>query len=258
MPGVESGVLFAAATILVATTSGGPSQVRLSPRVDAGIVAGIAAVDVAAYYVSRWNRSDPCPCDPAVVPAFDRVAIRRNDLAAAEASNILQYASIVGAPAIAFLTDPGTTHDRAESGLVVLEAMSVAGSLTQLAKAVVHRPRPHSYGSRAEPPFAYTSFPSGHATAAFSAASALTTIYALRHPHSRATPWIAGAGISVAAATAFLRVSAGRHFPSDVAAGALIGSASGWGIVTLHARAPLAFAASPEGVSMTLRFGSVR
>ena len=62
------------------------------------------------------------------------------------------------------------------------------------------------------------SFPSGHALTAFSVA----TVVACRYPRPRWIPWVA---YGLAGAVGFSRVSLRAHFPSDVFAGAFLGTA---------------------------------
>ena len=61
------------------------------------------------------------------------------------------------------------------------------------------------------------SFPSGHAASSFAAATALATFY----------PKAAPLTYALATGVALSRVHLGHHFPSDVAAGGLIGVAAG-------------------------------
>ena len=61
-----------------------------------------------------------------------------------------------------------------------------------------------------------TSFPSGHAAAAFS----IATVFAHRYRHHRWVPWVA---YGVAGAISFSRVTTQAHFPSDVFLGAALG-----------------------------------
>jgi membrane-associated phospholipid phosphatase len=65
-------------------------------------------------------------------------------------------------------------------------------------------------------------------------ATTYSYLFALRHPRSpwRVPIWIGTQGI--AAATAVLRVQAGKHFWSDVLTGAVVGSAIGWLVPYLH------------------------
>src|SRR5712691_8086565 len=61
-----------------------------------------------------------------------------------------------------------------------------------------------------------TSFPSGHAAAAFS----IATVFAHRYRRHRWVPWVA---YGVAGAISFSRVTTQAHFPSDVFLGAALG-----------------------------------
>ncbi len=102
-----------------------------------------------------------------------------------------------------------------DTGLLV-GAGFAASSLTTLAlKRAIGRPRPLN-------PEDTRSMPSGHATVAFSAATAL----AHRYPRWRL------AFYTVAGGVAFARVYLGRHYPSDV----LVGAAVGVGVTRLVLR----------------------
>jgi membrane-associated phospholipid phosphatase len=62
----------------------------------------------------------------------------------------------------------------------------------------------------------HTSFPSGHAAAAFS----IATVFAHRYRRHRWVPWVA---YGMAGATSFSRLTTQAHFPSDVFLGAALG-----------------------------------
>jgi len=73
---------------------------------------------------------------------------------------------------------------------------------------------------------AHESFPSGHATNAFAAATAIAGHY---------DNWIVPTIVySIAAGVSISRVNDNVHFPSDVVAGALIGRAVGKGMLARH------------------------
>ena len=100
--------------------------------------------------------------------------------------------------------------------------VAVAGILDQLIKNVSCRARPGAHDAGIffatfpcfPAPYALASFPSGHATTAFAAAVVLT----LWFPRG-AVPFL---GLAVLVGCS--RVMLGVHFPSDVLAGALLGS----------------------------------
>jgi membrane-associated phospholipid phosphatase len=106
------------------------------------------------------------------------------------------------------------------------EALLNAGLHTELLKRLARRTRPSFGGdgtffvdhpdSRQEP----TSFPSGHAAGAF----AVATVIASEYRDHRWVPWVTYGAAGLIAAS---RVALGRHFPSDVLAGAALGNSMG-------------------------------
>jgi hypothetical protein len=126
----------------------------------------------------------------------------------------------------------GTATDgetRKESGLLVGESVALTLAATSLTKVIVARPRPYTYSkdlrarSKVESAGrdAYRSFFSGHSAIAF---AAVTSAGLLAHEDRGL---VLGSGAFLAATTANLRVRAGKHFYSDVAIGAVIGTAIG-------------------------------
>ena len=106
-----------------------------------------------------------------------------------------------------------------ETGLLTGEALADSLVVNEVFKAIARRDRPTvngAQGSFFSSSFSNSSFPSNHATAAWSMASVLGEEY----PGwlSRTVVYGAAAGVSVS------RVLAEQHFPSDV----LVGSATGW------------------------------
>ena len=78
------------------------------------------------------------------------------------------------------------------------------------------------------------SFPSGHTAHPFAAATFATTVFSAVYPDSRYRYAIAAGTYGVAASVATLRVMAGKHFLSDVVAGAALGSFAGWLVPRLY------------------------
>lgn len=93
-----------------------------------------------------------------------------------------------------------------DTGLLVGAGFAASALTSEALKRAVGRSRPLN-------PEDTHSMPSGHATVAFSAATAL----AHRYPKWRV------AFYTVAGGVAFARVYLGRHYPSDVLAGAVVG-----------------------------------
>src|SRR5205823_4854320 len=102
------------------------------------------------------------------------------------------------------------------------EAYGAASLTTYLAKTGVKRPRP---GKSPGTGIGTHSFPSGHSTSAFTAATLI---------EANSGPAFGLPAYGLAAFTAFERVEEGRHFPSDILAGAAIGTLSAGIFDALH------------------------
>ena len=154
------------------------------------------------------------------------------------------------------LTALAAGNDHALSGfpldaLIITEATVVAGVLNQIVKFGFARERPFvHYLPRApnavraltdSPTDDNLSFYSGHTTLAFTVATASGTVASMRG--YRLAPVIWGSGLALATTVAYLRIAADKHYFSDVATAAVIGSIIGVGV-------PLIFH-SPEHTATT-------
>lgn len=210
---------------------------------ESALLASGAAVGGGALLIN--SRLDPLSdeelerLDPEKLPSFDRFATRRWSPAAAKASDLLLYGS-AAAPLLLF-TETGSGMGDGDLGLMYAETLLLQNGLTGLIKGLVRRPRPLAYNADSRisdqsrrSRHTVRSFPSGHTSTAFAAAVFAGEVYARLHPDDSSRHWVRGGGLAVAATTAWLRVAAGRHFPSDVIAGAALGALVGWGVPRLH------------------------
>lgn len=123
------------------------------------------------------------------------------------------------------------------TGIDMTRALIYSGVMVSALKVTVHRTRPNG-----EP----YSFPSGHSAAAFSVAPVIGQRFGR------------GAGVlayGLAAATGMGRIEDRKHFLSDVAFGAAIGTASGLAVTHANARAwTPEVAITPHGVALGFSF----
>ena len=174
------------------------------------------------------------PCDRATLSGIERFAAHPINAASGRGSNVL-LAGVLGLTT--FATVQGSTGDQWRgNAAVVTNAVAWTAASTEWLKVTIRRERPVLYtpdaAAAAGNPGNQESFPSGHASVAFAAATSYLVLARrehLRHRTRNALLLYGGA-----AAVSALRVAAGKHFPTDVVAGAALGSGIGWLVATIH------------------------
>ena len=127
----------------------------------------------------------------------------------------------------------------AQDSLILVEVLAVNCIAFNLAKFTVRRPRPYAFDrsfdlEKRNSGSASMSFFSGHTSLAFSMATAYSYLFTKRHPDSSMVVPVWIGSHTLAGATAYMRVHAGKHFWTDVLAGAAVGSAIGFLVTYLH------------------------
>ncbi|HET9553121.1 MAG TPA: phosphatase PAP2 family protein [Anaeromyxobacteraceae bacterium] len=118
-----------------------------------------------------------------------------------------------------------------ENALVITETLGLAAVLNGVAKDGFARRRPAG-GDALQPGSRNRSFYSGHTSTAFALAAASGTVASLRG--SEATPWIWGAGMTLATTVGYLRIAGDAHWGTDVLVGAAMGGGVGVLVPWLH------------------------
>lgn len=167
---------------------------------------------------------------PARVPAFDRSAIGQQSEAFRQASDELLRAAAL-TPGLLFLGRPARQKTLIIAVLAA-ETFLITEGLTKTTKVILRRSRPFTYDPTIAPEAkqgndARQSFPSGHtsvtASLSFFTAKVLHDLY----PESPWRPLIWGGAALLPAITGYARYRAGRHFPTDIIAGYLLGGSVG-------------------------------
>lgn len=109
-----------------------------------------------------------------------------------------------------------------QAALFTLESFAISQAITFSTKAIVNKPRPHEFDPTlvALKSTKSAAFPSGHTSEAFANATSLTLISHKWYVAVPAYTWASLVGYS--------RLYLGMHYPSDVIAGAIVGSGSVW------------------------------
>jgi membrane-associated phospholipid phosphatase len=171
------------------------------------------------------------------INGFDRGAINHYSVAAHNASDVFFYGSY-GLPLL-FLAQKKTRKDMGTIALLWGETILLNSGLTILSKYSFRRTRPFVYNP--DVPIndkltwhAKSSFFSGHTSTAASNTFFIAKVFSDYYPDSKWKPVVWGAAVLIPATTGFLRVKAGKHFPTDVIAGFAIGAAVGYFVPHFH------------------------
>jgi membrane-associated phospholipid phosphatase len=151
-----------------------------------------------------------------------------------------------------------------QSALIAVEAMAIASALQGVTSAAFGRERPYGRDCGTSVPAElddctsndrYRSFFSGHTTLSFAAAGVTCTNHAVHDMFgdSLADALTCGVTLATAATASTMRIVALKHYITDVATGAAVGTLTGLGIPWLLHYGPLArVAPASAGVSFTL------
>ncbi|HEY4182408.1 MAG TPA: phosphatase PAP2 family protein [Kofleriaceae bacterium] len=228
-------------------------------HIDRGVALGVTGAALAVGALAKLIPTRDFSLWEHEPASFDEAARGTFNARAAHIADGLLTVSLV-APA-AYLT--GSTIDDADGDrlLIYTEAMAVDVAVASVVKHLVQRPRPYAYSkdpavqryTKDAGDDAVMSFYSGHAAVSFGAATAGAYLLSESGENEgvKTTAWAAGFG--VAAMTATLRVRSGKHFPTDVVVGSLVGVAIGYGVPALHSDHPYV----PTGTELSAALGSV-
>ncbi len=227
-------IILASAVIILAAAqlfAGGSSRFRLEKNKDILLLAAGGGTIVTGMVLKSFSvqpRTEPAAW--LTWPVFPY----RKDLA--DASNYLVAAGIAAIP---FLLDSWDWNEAATIGVMYGEALSLSWGIKESLKAVFTKYRP--YTSFSDTPAdllssddRYYSFPSGHTSVAFTTAGFATAVFAASDASSGMKYLFGGINFALAAGVASLRVTSGEHYFVDVAAAALLGTASGILVPALH------------------------
>jgi membrane-associated phospholipid phosphatase len=195
-----------------------------------GAIAAMFGGSIALTLMPAGGRGpDPCwfPGDHSLRGRESTGAARLSDSAIA----------VTIATPVAGALGKGVSPRFLNATMVYAETLSANLLLNSLSKVLFRRPRPYTYryldASQADDDW-YVSFYSGHSSTAFSSAVAGSYLFAesAQNRASRVVMW--GAELTLASATAMLRVRAGKHYYSDVVVGMLMGIGLGVGVPVLN------------------------
>lgn len=199
--------------------------------------------------------------DKNSINRFDRIATSYSSIKARRASDVFFYGAMV-MPSL-FVFSKSMRRDAKNIALIYGETLFLTVGITAITKKVVLRSRPFVYNSefdidlKVEKNARYAFF-SGH-TSVVSASSFFTAkVFADYFPDSKWKPIVWGTAATLPAITGYLRVRAGKHYPTDVIAGYAVGAVIGILIPQIHKRKKqnenVQLSVNPMGGYFSLRF----
>src|SRR3954470_6676004 len=208
-------------------------EVHLAVDVPVTVVAGSAGL-IRILFGDQLARKS-CPCDPAGINALDRGTVGNDSAAAGVAANVTVYGVMAALP-VADLVDVGFSRTWGDDLMIYAETLAIDTALQNATNFIVARPRPRTYAG--DPAFlasgeGYLSFYAGPVSPAFASLSMAAFTIRKRYGE-RVWPWVV-AGL-IASSVAVERVASGHHFPTDVIVAAVVGTAIGITVPSLHLR----------------------
>jgi membrane-associated phospholipid phosphatase len=213
-----------------------------------GLAVGSEVAPLTEEEINQLSRDD--------VNAFDRPATYNYSKTANTAGDIAVW-TCLSLPATLFFSEP-IRDDAGTIALMYAETMLLSNGISQIFKGTVQRIRPFVYHPDAPleektEPDARKSFYSSHAANAFASTVFFATVFGDYFPSSKWKPYVWGGSLLAAATTGYLRIEAGKHFPTDVLVGAGVGAAAGLLIPRWHRRSDQDLNVAPN-----YRFGQVQ
>lgn len=197
------------------------------------------------------------------VNSFDRFATRNYSTGFAQASNGLEIATQL-APVL-FLTGKNTRKHFGQIIILYLEASFINTGVTIISKMTFRRTRPFVYNPAVSlddklTRTARTSFISGHTSTAAVGSFFAAKVFSDFYPDSKWKPVVWGAAAVIPGVMGYFRVAAGKHYPTDVIAGYLVGGTIGFLVPHLHRKnknkdAKLSFDLGFNSARMVYQFG---
>jgi len=223
----------------------GEAPYRPDHKVSDCILAGAGLMLLSGSYFAHQmdvlSESEIARLSQNDINAFDRTAAANWSPKSGYWSDRLLMAC-AALPA-GLLLAPEIRDDLSTIAAMYSETMLLTAGAVVLTKSLARRTRPFVCNPDPKIPLskklekdARLSFYSRHSAIAFASAVFLARVYSDYYPESRFKSAVWGGSLLSASSVAYLRVAAGKHYPSDVLAGACLGGLAGYLVPGFHKR----------------------
>ena len=239
---------------------------KLDLTLDAFLLGGGLALSAAGLFAQpEYSDWDGVKYDSSRVNAFDRSVIHSYNKGFDLAGHILLGLSMAAPASMVFLMP----EEWLPLTVMYAETLLIANGIKEIMKNSISRVRPYMYadnppGDDVESGDYARSFPSGHTTMAFTSATFFSYVFTKYYPDSVYRYPVYAGSFLLAAATAGMRIASANHFPTDVLAGAAIGSLVGFLVPFIHTlnerfqesrgSDSVSFAVSPAGAAVSYSY----
>ena len=233
-------IVFICCLFFINTNAQSPYELKLKKEIS--IVGTGLGLGGAAYLLNKkmplLSEMEISRLEEKGISSFEEWATKQGSEKSDRASDILLFSSQL-LPGILTLADKSMRKDYLRIGTLYSEVFLVNLGMTAFAKNAVRRTRPFVYDpdvalEEKMVKSARTSFYSGHSSETAAMCFLTARLYADYHPESKWRPAVWAAAATVPAVTGYLRMRAGKHFPSDVITGYVMGAAVGYFLPKIH------------------------
>ncbi len=217
------------------------SPYQINWKKDLVVLGGSAGLFSVGFALS--NSVDPLSIeeisllDRGDVVGFDRSATRRYSTTASDISDGLLLTSIV--LPFTLVSGKKIRSNLGTTALLLGESFFISAGITNITKGLTKRTRPFAYN--AEVPIekktgnsTRLSFFSGHVSSSAVLSFFTAKVYSDYYPDSKFKPLVWTVAATLPALTGLHRYLAGKHYPSDVLAGYLVGALTGYFVPHFH------------------------
>ena len=213
---------------------------RLSTEKEVSILSLSSALILSSHLIEKKITITPeeiLSLNKNEINSFDRSAINYYSKNFSLVSDVLLITNVCLPTAFIFLDE--ARNELKNIGVMYLETLTLTYGITNLTKNIFQRFRPYAYNNSVElseklEADTKKSFFSGHTSTSFASAVFFSTIFSEISSDENAKRLVWIGSISLATTTGLLRYFSGKHFPTDILAGAIVGTFIGYTIPKIY------------------------